>query len=115
MASAFLASENVASPLPRSPTKVEDTPVTSASPADDCHTWIKSSRSVAANACVEVAKAGSLIALRDSKTPHVAPFYYTRAEFDAFLYGAKRGEFDHLLGDARPVDPTAFQGVGTKS
>jgi hypothetical protein len=37
-----------------------------------------------------------MIALRDSKTPEIHLFY-TRAEIDAFLYGAKRGEFDHLL------------------
>jgi hypothetical protein len=62
--------------------------------------WIKSSSSMAANACVELAKAGNLIALRDSKNPSIAPFYYTHKEFGAFLHGAKRGEFDHLLGDA---------------
>ena len=65
----------------------------------ECYNWIKSSRSMAANACVELAQAGELIAVRDSKTPAVAPFHYTRAEFEAFLYGAKHGEFDHLLGD----------------
>jgi Domain of unknown function (DUF397) len=74
--------------------------VTSPSPADDCHRWTKSSRSIAANACVELARAGEFIALRDSKNPDIAPFHYTFAEFDAFLYGAKRGEFDHLLRDA---------------
>jgi hypothetical protein len=64
------------------------------------YNWIKSSRSMAANACVELARAGELVAVRDSKNPGVAPFHYTRAEFDAFLHGAKRGEFDHLLRDA---------------
>lgn len=60
-------------------------------------TWIKSSRSIGRNACVELAVAGDRIALRDSKNPGVAPLLFTRAEIDAFLYGAKRGEFDHLL------------------
>nr|WP_219416707.1 DUF397 domain-containing protein [Pseudonocardia nigra] len=58
--------------------------------------WIKSSRSIGANACVELAPHGDLIALRDSKNPDVH-LLYTHAEMDAFLYGAKRGEFDHLL------------------
>jgi Domain of unknown function (DUF397) len=66
----------------------------------DCHVWIKSSRSMAANACIELTRAGEFIALRDSKNPGIAPLYYTCAEFDAFLDGAKRGEFDHLLGNA---------------
>lgn len=69
-------------------------------PAGDTLAWVKSSRSVAVNACVELAKDGDLIALRDSKNPEVAPFRYTHAEFEAFLYGAKRGEFDHLLSGA---------------
>jgi hypothetical protein len=59
--------------------------------------WIKSSHSVATGACVELAAVGDAIALRDSKNPDVPPFYYTRAEMSAFLRGAKRGEFDHLL------------------
>jgi hypothetical protein len=69
-------------------------------PAGDGHTWVKSSRSMAANACVEIARVGDCIALRDSKTPGVAPFYFTYAEFDAFLHGAKHAEFDHLLDEA---------------
>ena len=68
--------------------------------AGDRLAWVKSSRSVAVNACVELAKDGDLIALRDSKNPDIAAFRYTHAEFEAFLYGAKRGEFDHLLEGA---------------
>ncbi|MCY7341649.1 MAG: DUF397 domain-containing protein [Pseudonocardia sp.] len=59
-------------------------------------TWIKASRSMNMNACVELAQAGEMIALRDSKNPDVAPFYFTRTEIDAFLDGARRSEFDHL-------------------
>jgi hypothetical protein len=66
--------------------------------ADDHLSWIKSSRSLATGACVELAVTADLIALRDSKNPTVPPFYFTYAEIDAFLYGAKQGEFDHLLG-----------------
>ena len=61
--------------------------------------WIKSSLSMASGACVELALAGDRVALRDSKNPTVAPLLFTRAEISAFLYGAKRGEFDRLLGN----------------
>ena len=59
-------------------------------------TWIKSSRSATLNACVELASEGNDILLRDSKNPTVY-LRYSRLEIDAFLFGAKRGEFDHLL------------------
>lgn len=59
--------------------------------------WIKASRSAGMGACVELAQAGDMIALRDSKSPDAAPFYFTRTEIDAFLDGARRHEFDHLL------------------
>lgn len=59
--------------------------------------WIKASRSAGMGACVELARAGDLIALRDSKNPDVAPFYFARTEIEAFLDGARRREFDHLL------------------
>lgn len=58
--------------------------------------WVKASRSLAANACVELAISGDAIVLRDSKNPGLH-LTYTHAEIDAFLHGAKRGEFDHLL------------------
>lgn len=60
--------------------------------------WIKASRSVSANACIELALDGDAIALRNSRDPDVV-LRYTHAELAAFLDGAKRGEFDHLLGD----------------
>lgn len=59
--------------------------------------WIKASRSVNLSACVELAQDGDMIALRDSKNPEVATLYFTRTEIDAFLDGARRREFDHLL------------------
>lgn len=58
--------------------------------------WVKSSRSIGANACIELALDGDRIMLRDSKCPGIQ-LSYTHAEIDAFLYGAKNGEFDHLL------------------
>jgi len=57
--------------------------------------WIKSSRSAGISACVEFAAEGNWILLRDSKDPGTH-LRYTRHEIDAFLYGAKHGEFDHL-------------------
>ena len=56
--------------------------------------WKKSSRSGSAGHCVEVAFAGDGIAVRDSKNPTGAALIFTPAEWDAFLGGAKDGEFD---------------------
>lgn len=71
---------------------------------EDLH-WFKSSDS-ASGACVEVAHLpGGGVAVRDSKDPAKAPHVYTRREWEAFLIGAKNGEFDlpaALAGDARP-------------
>lgn len=58
--------------------------------------WIKARSSLAANACVELALDGDLIALRNSRKPNDV-HRYSPAEFAAFLDGARRGEFDHLL------------------
>jgi hypothetical protein len=56
--------------------------------------WFKSSASAAGN-CVEVAHlpAGG-VAVRDSKDRSKTPHVYTRGEWEAFLTGAKNGEFD---------------------
>lgn len=56
--------------------------------------WFKSSASASGN-CVEVAHLpGGGVALRDSKDLAKAPHRYTRREWEAFLAGAKNGEFD---------------------
>ena len=56
--------------------------------------WFKSSFSAAGN-CVEVAHMpGGGVALRDSKDCVKEPHVYTRGEWEAFLKGAKNGEFD---------------------
>ncbi|MBO0820466.1 MAG: DUF397 domain-containing protein [Nocardiopsaceae bacterium] len=56
--------------------------------------WFKSSFSAAGN-CVEVAHLpGGGVALRDSKNRAKEAHTYTRAEWAAFLTGAKNGEFD---------------------
>lgn len=58
--------------------------------------WTKSSFSAGLAACVEFARDGELIALRDSKVPDVH-LHYTSLEIDAFIRGAKNGDFDFLL------------------
>jgi hypothetical protein len=56
--------------------------------------WFKSSASVTGD-CVEVAHIpGGEVAVRDSKDRGKAPHVYTRREWEAFLVGAKNGEFD---------------------
>ena len=58
--------------------------------------WLKSRKSGANGQCVEVAETRGMIAVRDSKDPSGPILTYTRAEWEAFLDGAKKGEFDHL-------------------
>jgi hypothetical protein len=58
--------------------------------------WRKAQRSINNGACVELARAGGMIAIRDSKDPAGPVLRYTRDEWHAFLDGAKNGEFDDL-------------------
>jgi uncharacterized protein DUF397 len=59
--------------------------------------WIKAERSYGLGDCVELAVDGEMIALRDSKNPAAPYLRFTRSEMAAFLDGARRGEFDHLV------------------
>ena len=58
--------------------------------------WRKSRRSNGngGNNCVEVAMLNDGIAVRDSKNPAGPALLFTRAEWTAFIGGAKDGEFD---------------------
>jgi hypothetical protein len=47
--------------------------------------------------CVQVARHESVIMIADSKHPGGPILSYTLQEFDAFLDGAKKGEFDDFL------------------
>ena len=56
--------------------------------------WAKSSRSGNNGNCVEVAFVDGAIAVRDSKNPEQRALIFTAGEWDAFVGGAKDGEFD---------------------
>jgi hypothetical protein len=62
-------------------------------------TWKKSNRSNSQGTCVEVADLpGGAVAVRNSRFSAGPALIYTRAEIDAFIRGAKDGDFDYLLG-----------------
>jgi Domain of unknown function (DUF397) len=67
--------------------------------------WIKSSDSFANGNCVEVqflTDGGAQV--RNSRDPESAVLTYTAAEWDAFIGGVKRGEFDRFGTAPGPVE-----------
>jgi hypothetical protein len=60
--------------------------------------WIKARKSSNGGQCVEIRRNGESIEIRDSKDRSGPILRFTAAEFDAFLDGARRAEFDHLNG-----------------
>ena len=58
--------------------------------------WIKASASAAEGSCVEMRRAGDMIEVRDTKDDGAGPTLRS-AEWAAWLDGAKRSEFDHLM------------------
>ena len=57
--------------------------------------WFKSTRSGPnCDNCVEVAFVDEAIVVRDSGNPEAAALIFNAAEWDAFVGGAKDGEFD---------------------
>jgi hypothetical protein len=55
--------------------------------------WRKSSHS-SNNGCIEVARSGDQIAVRDSKDPSGPVLVFTTHEWRAFVNGVRDGEFD---------------------
>jgi len=61
--------------------------------------WIISSRSTGnGGSCVEARRFNDRIEVRNSKAREAGTVFFTIEEWDSFLFGAKRDEFDHLLG-----------------
>ena len=58
--------------------------------------WRKASRSASNGGdCLEVAPlSGGRVGLRDTEAPEKAPFVVGASVWDAFIDGAKKGEFD---------------------
>jgi hypothetical protein len=65
----------------------------------DTSTWIMSSRSTGnGGSCVEARRHAGMIEVRNSKKREAGSVSFTTDEWDSFLDGAKKGEFDLLLG-----------------
>jgi hypothetical protein len=62
-------------------------------------TWQKSGRSNPSGNCVEMAELpdGGGIAVRNSRDPHGPALIYTYDEINAFILGAREGDFDNLV------------------
>ena len=61
--------------------------------------WMMSSRSSGnGGSCVEARRESGAIEVRNSKSPEAGSVRFTLEEWDSFLDGAKKGEFDILLG-----------------
>lgn len=62
--------------------------------------WMMSSRSAGnGGSCVEARRHEGVIEVRNSKNRAAGSVVFTTEEWDSFLFGAKRGEFDILLAD----------------
>lgn len=59
--------------------------------------WQKSTASEPQKSCVEFAKVGNVIAIRDSKVPGGPILQFNEHEIAAMLDGVKAGEFDHFI------------------
>ena len=65
--------------------------------------WAKSSLSFSNGNCVEVAELpGGSVGVRNSRDPEGPVLRFTQDEWNAFLMGARLGEFDRLGAAASP-------------
>jgi uncharacterized protein DUF397 len=64
---------------------------------DATNPWIKAAASSGAGQCIEMRRHSDGVDVRDSKDPQGPVLHYTPGEFAAWLDGAKKGEFDHLV------------------
>lgn len=61
--------------------------------------WVKATASDAYNDCVEIARLPEgEVALRNSRFPAGPALIFTSSELAAFLDGARKGEFDQMVG-----------------
>lgn len=56
--------------------------------------WRKANMSAQNGSCVEVARLAGAVAVRDSKDPDGAKLVFAPAEWESFLDGAAKGEFN---------------------
>ena len=60
--------------------------------------WIMSSRSTGnGGSCVQARRSAGWIEVRNSKAPDAGTVRFTSEEWDSFLDGARKGEFDQLI------------------
>lgn len=59
--------------------------------------WIKAAASGSSGNCIEMRRVGDLVQVRDSKDPSGPVLNFTGSELAAWLDGAKKNEFDHLV------------------
>jgi hypothetical protein len=63
----------------------------------DTTPWIKARMSDTGTSCVEQRRHDDMIEVRDTKDRSGPVLRFTHAEYRAWLDGATKGEFDHLL------------------
>lgn len=63
----------------------------------DHTSWRKSSYSINAGQCIELADGAGIGLLRDSKHPTGGHLTFSRAELAAFIAAARQGELDDLV------------------
>lgn len=56
--------------------------------------WLRAEESEGEDEAIEIAFVGEYIAMRNSAEPDGTVLVFTEAEWDAFVLGAKDGEFD---------------------